>query len=260
MIISGRNWIAEAASATHGGTASGTALTNVNVLRRPYAGDIFVSSKLTTGAGGGAYVDFDLGATRRCGFAAAVYPTWASGDTIVVTLRSGGSGGSIVGQAFLTQTVGAGRFQKTLLDGFGSGVNADFARWEWIRSGSSYPQFARFFLGTGLTIATVNTTLAMRDLSTGDRSQAGAWFGVDGGRKREVGIVFDDVDLATAFQAPSGATYESLGQVIARAGQSEEVLVWIDNSWVILGRIINRATVDRNPGPLNRVQITVREF
>lgn len=268
MLICTRNVLAEhTVTVTHGGLAAGAAINDPSVLRNPYVGDPFITTR-RSGSFTGATLRFDLGSAkpiRALGFLADIVP----GDQVRALLYIGGIGGTLLNTVTLTgPTYGYSNFMPVChLDLFAStpgdaSVSADTVVFDWTRAASDPPtQVLRCYAGNGIKLTNYSDTLALRDSSTGERSMTGAWFGVERARRRELSVSITDQPISGTFAPLTTSADDSFAELVARVGAIPEVLVIHPQpKFCLHGRFVSPSRIDRQAGPLNDVQLTIREF
>lgn len=265
MKLCAYNVLTEASSVTHGGTAGGGSLSDVNVLMLPWNGDHWYTSKTAApnGAPGTAFVEFDFGGKLVPVSLAAMVPTQIDSNFFCsVQMRAGGSGGTLV----VSQTLwGPGafgnskNFPQVAAGTFANGV-VDYIKFSWYRGGTlgSTPMgIRRFYAGRHVDLDMGSDALGFEIDVLTETNDFGQPTSQDVGLRREVSFTATFKDETQSMLTGS----ETALSQIARAGLSDEVLlIASDYIWNVHGHFVGQPKMTRLKGRKHRMVATVREF
>lgn len=265
MYISAKNLLVDALSVNLGGTSPGTSLTDINVLRQPFAGDVYVTTKAGTipTAYGQCFVEFDLKASVPITFLACVpVTTDAASFKLFGTIKNGGSGGSTVwtDTIYSGPNVGYLSFARVLGVLIDSTPVGDYVRFDWaFNTASEFKVFRRFWAGTVLDLSNAVDAPGFSGETLRETNEYGQPIVQDLGLRRE--IAFDAQFAGTSNAVvPMDVDTTAFAQ-IARAGVTDEVMVMaIDDRWNMHGTFVGKPRVLQMVGPRHRLTATVREF
>jgi hypothetical protein len=267
MLLCARNVMVEAQSVTLGGTASGGALSDINVLRQPYNGTPFVHNKYSFGTGG-CWIEFQFNVSappyvRALGL---LMDQRGPGNNVTYEVRS--VGGSLMFSGSMSAVSNGPSFPALwyvdlapTLPGY-VGYNVGRIRFDLDMLQPNDPRAViRCFASAGILAREYRDRLILRDSSTGDRSLFGSWLDVEGTRRREVAVTVSHVDLAFSYGVLGTDLPDSYGEAFALVGAGPEVmLIHPSARFSMMGRFATRPKIDRSAGVLNTVEFAVREY
>ena len=261
MWISAHNKLLAATAVTVGGFTGAVALTDPNVMRQRYMGDLLVAS--ATGAVyGDTFIEFPLPAAVLVDCCAVMLAeTPPAPVDIWVTLKSGGSGGVVVDQRQLGGVFDPPRNIVGLHVSTTPVSICDYVRFDFfdaVGSGALL-RFKRFFVGERLNLAGATDVLGFVNEVQPRRSEFGQPITQNLGFRREVGLVarFQTVAGAVTPLASDAAAWP----LLARAGYADEVLVMPSHPYfACIGHFAGDARLDGEKGANSRLTCKVREY
>lgn len=265
MYLSSSNVLADASSVVLGGTSAGTSLTDINVLRRPFVGDPYYTSKYgppSGGVAGDCYVAFTLPAVKSISLLAVVRMSTNVNIKLWYEVRNGGAGGALVASGIMTTvSTFSTRVSPKVIEKVISPVTGDYVVFYWSQDGSA-PQpatFRRFWAGTHLSLTMLSDTLVISGDVIVETSDYGQRFAQDLGMRREV-------SFSSTFQTeddsvlPISSEATALSQLF-RAGLNDEVLlIASDLVWNMHGHFLGEPKITKGAGPVHSLVATVREY